>query len=127
MKRIFTLFLLIACMACSNASAQAVIEFKKATHNFGTFSEKTPVKAVFKFKNTGDKPLVIQQVVTSCGCTVADYTKTKVEPGKEGEVSVTYDGKGKAKGSFRKNIIVRTNASNNPVRLWITGFMNKED
>lgn len=127
MKRIFTLFLLTTCMVCTNLFAQAVIEFKKSTHNFGTFSEKTPVKAVFKFKNTGNEPLVIQQVVTSCGCTVADYTKTKVDPGKEGEVSVTYNGAGKSKGTFRKNIIVRSNASNNPVRLWVTGFMNKED
>ena len=77
----------------------------------------------FVFENTGDEPLVIQQAISSCGCTVANYTKTPVKPGERGEITVTYNGKGKVAGHFKKAISIRSNASNNLTRLYITGEM----
>ena len=108
--------------------AQAKIEFDKLTYNFGTFSETTPVqKCTFTFTNKGDKPLVINQAVASCGCTVPTYTKTPIKPGEKGVIKVQYNGKGKCPGAFKKPITVRSNASNAIVRLYIQGTMVVEE
>jgi hypothetical protein len=122
MKRLFTTFLLLA-LGFVGISAQAVISFEKTSHNFGTFPEEQPQTAVFYFTNTGDKPLIIQQAMSTCGCTVASYTKEPVQPGKKGQVTVTYNGKNKLAGHFKKVVTVRTNASNALVRVYIEGDM----
>ncbi len=127
MKKIFTLFFALFCIGCANGFAQAEIKFEKAAHNFGTFKESEIQKTVFKFTNTGNEPLVIHQAITSCGCTVAKYTLTPVEPGKTGEVEVVYNGKGKLFGHFRKSITVRSNAKTPITRISIEGTMNEEE
>ena len=114
-------------LGCTSAFAQAAIKFDKTSHNFGTFKEEAPQTHVFKFTNTGNEPLVIQQVFTSCGCVARDYTKEPVAPGKAGEVKITYDGKNKMPGKFSKVITVRTNAKPNVTRLYIEGTMTVDD
>lgn len=107
--------------------AQADIKFDKTLHDFGTFPEKDPVvKCTFTFTNTGDKPLIINQAVASCGCTVPTYTKTPVKPGEKGTVNVTYNGNGKFPGHFKKTITIRTNGKTEMVRLYIEGVMEEE-
>ena len=104
----------------------ASIKFDKLTYNFGTFSEKTPVqKCVFTFTNKGTAPLVINQAVASCGCTVPTYTKTPIMPGEKGEIKVTYNGKGAFPGHFKKTITVRTNGETELTRLYIEGVMEE--
>lgn len=104
--------------------AQAEIAFDKTTHNFGKFSESSPVqKCTFTFTNTGDQPLVINQAVASCGCAVPAYTKTPVAPGQKGKIDLTYNGEGKFPGHFKKTITVRSNAKTQMVRLYIEGDM----
>jgi hypothetical protein len=85
------------------------------------------VKCTFTFTNTGDKPLVINQAVASCGCTVPTYTKTPVQPGESGTINVTYNGTGKFPGHFRKTITIRSNAKTEMVRLTIEGNMLEEE
>lgn len=123
MKRFCAFLLTFVVLALGAASAQAVIKFEKTTHDFGHFKEDRPVTCKFVFENTGDEPLIIQQAVSSCGCTVASYTKTPVKPGEQGEITVTYNGKGKVAGHFKKAISIRSNASNTLTRLYITGEM----
>lgn len=101
MKKILLTVALLAAFVV-NASAQAVIKYDKSSHDFGKFDEEKKQTVVFAFTNTGDEPLVIQQVMTTCGCTVADYTKTPIPAGKKGQIKVTYNGKGKPKGFFGK-------------------------
>lgn len=105
------------------AFAQGVITFDKTEHNFGKFSEDAPQTFIFKFKNTGDRPFVIKQAYASCGCTVPNYSQEPVAPGKRGEVKVVYNGRGKYPGEFTKVVTVRTDASNETVRLYIKGNM----
>lgn len=124
MKKLLTL--IAVTLISLAASAQAEIKFDKTTHNFGTFAETQPQTVTFSFTNTGDKPLIVQQVFTSCGCTVAEYTKTEVKPGEKGTVTATYNGKGQTLGTVRKVVTVRSNASNSIVRLYIEGNMVKK-
>lgn len=125
MKRLLTIVVSLFCLGLSGASAQAVIKFDKRTHNFGTFKEEAIQKCVFTITNTGDEPLVIQQAFSSCGCTVPTFTKTPIQPGKTGTLNVTYNGKGKFGGHFKKAITVKTNASNSSVRVYIEGVMEE--
>ncbi len=124
MKR-FAAFCAFLALLCVQGMAQAVAKFEESKFNFGTFSESQPVTHVFVFQNTGDKPLVIQQAYASCGCTVAKHTKDPVVPGAKGSVTVTYNGKGKAPGRFKKTVTVISNASNNMVRLYVEGNMEE--
>ena len=124
MKKIFVITLLLIC-GMTSAMAQE-IKFDKLTHNFGTFSEKDPVvTCVFTFTNVGDAPLIINQAVASCGCTVPEYTKTPIKAGEKGEIKVTYNGTGKFPGHFKKSITVRTNGKVEMTRLYIEGDMTE--
>ena len=120
--------LLFACVSFASAQDnQAQIKFDKVSHDFGTFSESNPVQeCVFTFTNVGQAPLIINQAVASCGCTVPSYTKEPIAPGKTGAIKVTYNGKGKFPGHFKKSITVRTNGSVEMTRLYVEGDMTEE-
>lgn len=126
MKKILTIAVMFI-MSIAAANAQAEIKFDKLTHNFGDFSEVSPVvTCVFTYTNTGNEDLVINQAVASCGCTVPNYTKQPVKPGEKGEIKVTYNGKGKFPGHFKKSITIRSNAKETElVRLYVEGDMKE--
>ena len=108
------------------AQQKAEIKFDKLTHNFGSFSEKNPVQeCTFTFTNVGQAPLVINQAVASCGCTVPSYPKAPIKPGEKGEIKITYNGKGKFPGHFKKTITIRTNATTEMTRLYVEGVMEE--
>ena len=126
MKKILFMAVMFLC-GIAQASAQAEIKFDKLTHDFGTFSESSPVvTGTFTFTNTGDKPLVINQAVASCGCTVPEYPKDPIQPGGKGTIKVTYNGTGKFPGHFKKSITIRTNGKVEMTRLYIEGTMEEK-
>jgi hypothetical protein len=129
MKKMICSALLLVCgVMMAMAQNPAQIKFEKTTHNFGTFSEKEPVvTCVFTYTNIGEQPLVINQAIASCGCTVPEYTKTPVKPGEKGEIKVTYNGEGKFPGHFKKSITVRSNGAVEMTRLYIEGDMIEAD
>lgn len=113
------------CLAMAQQN-QASIKFDKMIHNFGTFSENQPTqKCVFTFTNVGTAPLIINQAVASCGCTIPSYTKAPIKPGEKGEIKVTYNGTGAFPGHFKKTITVRTNGVTELTRLYIEGVMSE--
>lgn len=126
MRKLFLLSLMVI-MSIGISSAQtknADAKFEATTQNLGEFSVKKPVVSTeFTFTNVGNAPLVIHQVIASCGCTVPEYSKEPVLPGKKGKIKVTYDGSDKPIGYFKKSIIVRTNAKTPTSRLFIEGTM----
>ena len=127
MKKIFLLLMMLASLVAYAQQEQPEIKFDKTVHNFGTFSEKTPVQtAVFAFTNIGKAPLIINQAIASCGYTIPSYTKEPIMPGEKGTVKVTYNGKGKFPGHFKKSITIRTNGKVEMVRLYIEGDMKEE-
>jgi hypothetical protein len=127
MKKIILMtVMLLGSFTMAIAQKSAEIKFDKVTHNFGTFSEKEPVvSCTFTFTNVGEQPLVVNQAVASCGCTVPEYTKTPIQPGEKGEIKVTYNGTGKFPGHFKKSITVRTNGTVEMTRLYIEGDMEE--
>lgn len=85
------------------------MEFEEDAFNFGTIKEGEVVEHVFKFKNSGDFPVVLAQVSASCGCTTPTYTSTPVKPGEFGEISVKFDSNGQI-GQQQKIITIASNA-----------------
>ena len=123
MKQIFTSILLWTA-ACLVGYAQPKATFDKMTHEFGVVLWKHPATATFQIKNDGDKPLVISNVTTSCGCTVADWTKEPIAPGATGVVTSTFDAK--ALGHFYKDIGVYCNVSARPIYLMLRGEVSAD-
>ena len=108
----------------TKAKKQGIIEFEQVHIDLGDFPrEKGKQTVTFKFKNTGTGKLVINNVSTSCGCTVADYPKHFIKPGGTGEIKVSYDGTKKAAGKFQKSITVYTDGGKKFSRLHISGYM----
>lgn len=125
-KLIFMTMMLVCGITMASAQKQAEIKFDKTTHDFGTFSSKNPVvSCTFTFTNVGEKDLVINQAMASCGCTIPEYTRKPVKPGEKGELKVTYNGTGKWPGHFKKNITVMTNGAVEKTRLYIEGNMEE--
>jgi hypothetical protein len=120
MKKI-TLSLSLLCLAATLACAQVKITFAETKHEFGNIKEADgDVSHVFTFKNTGNAPLVVKNVETSCGCTSPDWTKEPVMPGKSGVVKATFSPAGRP-GRFDKNLTVITNAQTERTVLYISG------
>ena len=129
MKKFLIMSVMLMASVCFAMAQQnqASIKFDKMIHNFGTFSENQPTqKCVFTFTNVGTAPLIINQAVASCGCTIPSYTKAPIKPGEKGEIKVTYNGTGAFPGHFKKTITVRTNGNPEMTRLYIEGVMKEE-
>ncbi len=125
-KILLAMLMLLFTVGYASAQGKAGIKFDKITYNFGNFSEKNAVqKCTFTFTNTGDAPLVINQAIASCGCTVPTYTKKPVAPGQKGQLTVTYNGKGKFPGHFKKAITVRSNGEPELTRVYVEGVMEE--
>lgn len=92
--------------------------FGEMEYDFGTMKEGEKVSHVFKFKNSGDKPLTITNAKGSCGCTVPDYPKTAIAPGDEAEIKVEFNSKGK-KGAQTKFVTIDANTIPAQTRLTI--------
>lgn len=97
------------------------MDFVEEVHDFGTIPQGKPVTNEFKFKNTGNEPIVIQNVRASCGCTTPAWTKEPVLPGKTGMVKATYNAA--AAAPFTKTITITSNVGTKT--LTIKGAVEK--
>ncbi|HVV55686.1 MAG TPA: DUF1573 domain-containing protein [Mucilaginibacter sp.] len=94
-------------------------KFNEEKHDFGKIPQGTPVTTMFEFTNIGKEPLILTSVQPTCGCTIADYTKTPVKSGEKGEIKITYSAAVAA--PFNKPIIVKSNAKTPEKILTIVG------
>ncbi len=85
------------------------IKFEKDVIDFKRVEAGERVSGSFKFTNTGNSNLVIYEVNTSCGCTVADYPRGEIAPGESGMISVTYDSDGANGMRITKQVTVNAN------------------
>ena len=120
MKKTF-LFLLFAFFTFHLYAQEktAKIEFDTTVIDYGTIEKGADGVRVFKFKNTGNAPLVVTSVKSSCGCTVPKKPEAPVLPGETGEIEVKYDTK--RVNPIRKTITVTSNAETPTVALKIKG------
>lgn len=96
------------------------ISFKESSHSFGKIKQDSQGnKHVFKFTNTGTEPLIIENAVGSCGCTVPSYPKEPIAPGKTGEIEVEYS-PGKQQGAQSKTVTVTANTEPKQTLLTIS-------
>ena len=98
-----------------------VISYEKTVHDFGDVKEDGgTVTYSFNFTNTGKQPLVIHNVHAACGCTTPEYTRTPIQPGGKGFVSVAFDPRNRP-GAINKTLTVTSNAQQGTDILRITG------
>ena len=111
MKTLFT-FLFLAAFA--SVQAQAVNEplvMKELEFNFGSIPQGKPVYHFFELKNTGTKPIVLNDVHASCGCTTPEWSKDAIQPGATAKIKVGFNAA--SEGAFEKFIFVQYNESGN--------------
>lgn len=96
-----------------------VIKFEKTELDFHLVEEGEVVQGSFVFTNEGKYPLVIYDVNTSCGCTVADYPKGEIAPGEQGTISVKYDSEGSSGMRISKEVTVNANTTPAKTKLRI--------
>ncbi|WP_373057009.1 DUF1573 domain-containing protein [Zunongwangia sp. H14] len=107
------------------ASAQAKMEFKSETIDYGTIKKGSDGVRVFEFTNTGNEPLVIEDVKSSCGCTVPKKPTNPILPGESGQIEVKYDTK--RVGPIRKTVTVYSNTEEPTKALKIKGTVVEEE
>jgi len=91
-------------------AAYPEVIFTEPSATLGIITEGSQVEHTFHFANTGQAPLLITDVSTSCGCTLAEsWTRSPLSPGEKGTIKVRFDSRGRV-GSNRKEIFVVTNA-----------------
>lgn len=105
-----------------DSTKTAKISFDKVVYDFGKVNEGTVVSFDFKFTNVGKKDLYLLYHETTCGCTVPEFTKDAVKPGKSDKITVKFDTKGK-KLSQTKKIKIFTNSIPNMTELTLKGYV----
>lgn len=113
--------LLAASAITSSMMAQPVASWNETTHDFGTFHESAGKQTCqFVVTNTGDSTMVITQVKSTCGCTVASHPTNPIAPGASDVIDITFSPTGRP-GPFEKGVWVYTNTTPNRTRLVIKG------
>lgn len=102
---------------------KAAIEWEEMSYDFGEIPIDNPIQVDFSFTNPGMVPLVIKEVKTSCGCTVANYPRQPINSGVKGTISVTFDAK--SPGYFSKTVTVYSNSQEGVTMLYIKGVVVK--
>ena len=122
----------VVLLSCNNASTEketgkaatvqgaAAITFEKNNFDFGKVKQGAKVTHEFNFINNGTDPLVITNATASCGCTIPDYPKEPVLPGKSGKIKVVFDTAGKT-GMQNKIVSITSNATPPLSEVYLTG------
>tara|TARA_R110000868_G_scaffold56488_6_gene174812 strand:- start:4527 stop:4988 length:462 start_codon:yes stop_codon:yes gene_type:complete len=109
----------------ANSTKFPILQFEETEHDFGDIEARTPVETVFNYKNTGDAPLVITDIKSSCGCTVPeDWSREPLEVGGSGKFTVKFNGSGANKIS--KTITVTANTEKGLEVVKITAFIKPD-
>jgi hypothetical protein len=117
--------LLLAVLALSSTTlfaqkkANDIAKLNDETYDFGKIKQNVPAVATVVVTNIGTDPLIIDQATPSCGCTISDYTKTPIAPGKTGTIKATYNAA--ALGKFDKTITVKFAGADDVKFIKLTG------
>jgi hypothetical protein len=100
----------------------AKIQFEKMLHDFGYITQGEIVEYEFIFTNTGDADLLIASATASCGCTIPDYPKEPINPGKQGKIKIKFNSELRL-DKFLKEIYVTANTEPLVTTIQITGVI----
>ncbi|MCG2792800.1 MAG: DUF1573 domain-containing protein [Weeksellaceae bacterium] len=100
------------------------VAFSETNHNFGNIKQGEKVEHIYEVTNTGTNPLIISSVKPGCGCTVPDYTKEPILPGKKGKITLHFDSTN-FDGAVNKVADVFVNVEKAPVRLTFSANITK--
>ncbi|MFV0540138.1 MAG: DUF1573 domain-containing protein [Aestuariibaculum sp.] len=99
-----------------------ILKFDKAEHDFGEIEKNAAQETTFTYKNTGNAPLVITEIKSTCGCTVPEnWSKEPLAPGATGEFTVKFNGSGS--GKVTKSITVNANTEKGSETVKISAFV----
>ena len=117
MKKLFFFLLLLPfafiAKAQTSAPAEDMLEIKTAEHNFGKISQGKPVYYFFEIANKGNKPLKLDNVSASCGCTTPEWSRDEIAPGSLAKIKVGYNAA--SEGTFEKTITIFYNGNQTKV------------
>lgn len=116
---LFAFALVVSFAVLAQNKASEVIKFEELTHNFGKIKLGSTVSYDFKFTNIGQKPLVIQTALGSCGCTTPTWPKQPISKGKSDVIKAGF--LAESVGPFEKTIMVKIQGIDLPVEIRITG------
>lgn len=105
--------------ALTDTANFTTIQWIDSIKNFGKIQEGPKLDIIYRFKNTGDKPLIIADVKPGCGCTVADKPTKPIMPGQEGEIKAQFESNGHP-GMNNKSITVQANTK--PIQSFVLFF-----
>lgn len=112
---LFTTVLSFVAITAMKIDTEAQFKFDEPNgHDFGKITQGKPVEIEMKFKNIGDKPLIIAAIEPTCGCTIAKFTSTPILKGKIGSITLTFNAA--VMGQFNKAVTVKSN-STEPVKM----------
>ena len=105
--------------SASTGTKQTSVSLSERDVQFGSFLMSERQERKVTLKNTGDAPLVIHGVDTSCGCTHVEYSQRPVRPGEETTLLIVYEAD--EAGHFHKTVDVYCNTADAPLRISVTG------
>ena len=112
-----------AAQATASAKQPKITFAEKGIYDFGTLTEGDTVEHVFAFTNTGEFPLVINNITASCGCTTPDWPHEPVAPGAKSSVRVRFNSRGKS-GEQNKTITIFANTDPSTTDLQFKAMVN---
>ncbi|MFT6882823.1 MAG: hypothetical protein ACI83W_002454 [Marinoscillum sp.] len=95
------------------------ITFSETDHDFGDITQGDQVTYTFAYENTGNEPLILSDVKTTCGCTATNWDREPLAPGAKGDIKVNFNSRGKM-GMQNKIVTILSNAVNSSERVKIT-------
>ena len=121
MKKIFLFAsaLVFGLVAMAQTKSEDVVKFNTDKHDFGKIKQGVPVTYSFEIKNTGDKPIVVENASSSCGCTVPEKPEKPINPGATGKLKVQYNAANV--GPFKKDVIIKLAGIDQPKTVQIVG------
>lgn len=96
---------------------------EKGIYDFGTLTEGDTVEHAFAFTNTGEFPLIINNITASCGCTTPEWPREPVAPGAKSSIRVRFNSRGKV-GQQNKTITVFANTDPSMTDLQFKALVN---
>jgi len=104
---------------------QTTVKFDKIVHDFGEVQPEVENKTTFRLTNTGEHPLIVENVEASCGCTTPKKPEKPILPGKSDEIQVSFKSNPGQTGEQNKMVTVTTNTEERIHRLEIRAFVKE--